>query len=675
MATASPGRYFPGLNGVRALAIFLVIAFHLNFAVFKGGYLGVDVFFVLSGFLITYLLLEEFKRNNTISFSNFWARRAKRLLPGLFVMLVILSIAETIDPRLTSPSYLLTSSFFTILYVQNWHILISAPSSYFSNIYASPLIHTWSLSVEEQFYLFWPFVFVLLLKASIKTNKPIESKRRLLCGMLIMIGVSYTSMAIVLLMTHNVEQIYYNSFFRAYELLSGAAVAVLISFDIQASHKKKRFPQANNKLSSPAKHIILNIITLLLFAIVIVIATHFGDTNEISYLLATPIICFSTATLIFFIVKLPRSLLTHMLELAPMNFIGKISYSLYLWHWPIIALITPAQVSVDGYKLKLLQVALTIIVACLSYYLVEAPLRVANYKGLLKKLTFILPPIGILTSLWFVNQSALASFYNNSPKTISITTSRSYKPYRVAFIGDSVMYQESVALSAAFSSTGEFTTVYNAAWPGWGLTEDQSHLELDLFGVQTRGANTVFAMWTMDNSFLANATSNQLANYQDTFNNFINSLIQIHVNYIIFLQQPPLPPSNSLAAIDSFAGWNETGRRIWDNMALRAAEMDPAHVIYASVANSLTVNGHFSWFLPDPFKNGVMARARQLDGLHLCPIGAGYYAQATLEYVSRQLSLPSPRYNWWLTSWIDAKRFNQIPGGQPPGQCPDAYGT
>jgi peptidoglycan/LPS O-acetylase OafA/YrhL len=655
------------LDGLRAVAILLVIAFHFNAFNFKGGFLGVDVFFVLSGFLITYLLTLEFKATSSISLKSFWTRRAKRLLPGLFFLLVVIAIAEALHSQFTSPYSLLVNAFFTIFYIQNWHILISSPNSYFSNIYSSPLIHTWSLAVEEQFYLIWPLILLALLKMFHSKKALTKNYHRIVLVIGSLALLSYCAMALTLKITGKIDDIYYNSFFRNYEVLTGALLAISINLKPKFTHAKKLQP---NKRRS----FLLFAGSLVSLIAIVVMGEIFSDTNPLSYYFATPLVCLFVIYIIKYVISKPASLTAKVLSLKPIKFIGKISYSLYLWHWPIIALLTPATIAITGYKLKLLQLTLIVLLSVSSFYLVEQPLRYANYRGIFKKFTILLPPIAVLCSLWFVNQNAVASFYKNAPKTINVIQHHTEIPYKVAFIGDSVMYQESVALSAAFSSTEEFQTVYNAAWPSWGLTEDSSSWQLVAYGVKLKGANTVFAMWTMDNGFLASASPLQLIEYETLFNAFIDKLLQNGVTHLIFLQQPPLPPPNSLAAIYHYAGWNQRGRHIWDTLAQRASITHSGQVIYVTSANALTQNGQFSWFLPSPFGNHPLARARQLDGLHLCPIGAGYWAQATLNIVSKVLNLPRPKYNWWLTSWIHAQRFNQIPGGQPPDQCPDAFG-
>ena len=164
------GRHLPGLDGLRALAVLGVVAYHLHLRFMAGGYLGVDLFFVLSGFLITSLLIEERQSTGGVGFGAFWARRAKRLLPALFVMLVVVSVYVAVTShfqlpgaRVLNTSTLRGDAIATMLYVSNWH-LIATSQGYFNHFaFPSPLEHTWSLAIEEQFYLVFPFVVVGLV--------------------------------------------------------------------------------------------------------------------------------------------------------------------------------------------------------------------------------------------------------------------------------------------------------------------------------------------------------------------------------------------------------------------------------------------------------------------------------------------------------------------------------
>jgi peptidoglycan/LPS O-acetylase OafA/YrhL len=163
---ADPGgiRFVPGLDGLRGVAVLAVMAFHAGLGWAAGGLLGVDVFFVLSGFLVTSILLGEHARTGTLALRRFWARRARRLLPALFVLLLgICAYAWWVSGGV-APAQLRGDALSTLGYVANWHYIATGQDYFVRYGGLSPLLHTWSLAVEEQFYLVWPLVALVVLK-------------------------------------------------------------------------------------------------------------------------------------------------------------------------------------------------------------------------------------------------------------------------------------------------------------------------------------------------------------------------------------------------------------------------------------------------------------------------------------------------------------------------------
>ena len=226
--TAVTGRHLPALSGLRALAVLGVMAYHLQLGWASGGYLGVDLFFVLSGFLITTLLLEEWVATAAINLAAFWSRRARRLLPALFLVVLALAVYLVANAEFAGPgangaidlSALRGDAIATLLYVGNWHA-IYAHQSYFAQFSSpSPLQHTWSLAIEEQFYLVWPLLLALVLRASRR------SWRQVGLGLTVVVGLG--SAALMALLFHpgaDPTRIYYGTDTRLFDLMAGAAVA------------------------------------------------------------------------------------------------------------------------------------------------------------------------------------------------------------------------------------------------------------------------------------------------------------------------------------------------------------------------------------------------------------------------------------------------------------------
>jgi len=213
--------YVPALDGVRALAVTAVLCFHGGVPGAGGGFLGVDAFFVLSGYLITTLLLTEWQRTHRIDVAAFWGRRARRLLPALVVMVAVVVLAAPALSPGSEPGQLRHDAWATLAYLNNWQ-MISGGSDYFAVTAApSPLEHTWSLAIEEQFYLLWPLLLVLVLSWR-------HPRRRLL--LLCLGGVAASTVALAALHdAMNPGRAYYGTDTRGASLLIGAALAVLLS--------------------------------------------------------------------------------------------------------------------------------------------------------------------------------------------------------------------------------------------------------------------------------------------------------------------------------------------------------------------------------------------------------------------------------------------------------------
>ena len=226
--TAVTGRHLPALNGLRGVAVLGVVAYHLQLGWASGGYLGVDLFFVLSGFLITSLLLEEWVASGRINLAAFWGRRAKRLLPALFLVVAALALYLILNAIFGGPganglvdlSGLRGDAIWTLLYANNWH-LIYAHQSYFAEFSTpSPLQHTWSLAIEEQFYLVWPLVLLLLLRFVRRGWRTAGVVLTVSLGLL-----SSILMAVLFQPGVDPSRIYYGTDTRLFDLMAGATLA------------------------------------------------------------------------------------------------------------------------------------------------------------------------------------------------------------------------------------------------------------------------------------------------------------------------------------------------------------------------------------------------------------------------------------------------------------------
>lgn len=346
----------PGLDGLRALAVFAVMAYHLGLPFVPGGFLGVTLFFVLSGYLITDLLLAEWNRRGTVSFKSFYIRRAKRLFPGIILMLVCtVGYIGLFQPELMSnfkAAVLPAALFFS----NWWYIFTDMP--YFAS-FATPslLNHFWSLAVEAQFYLLWPVLLVL-------GQRFIKQKWLKLLITALLAIVSAALMALLFQPGYDPSRIYYGTDTRMFSLLLGACLAYI-------------YPSARLVGSAPTKKHRVIIDTTGLIALASVIFTMYYITQYDDMLYVGGMFLFSIVCVVLIAVAAnSATVLGRVLGIKPLRFVGKISYGIYLWHYPVIILTNALFPSSRlNAVLIVFQVAASILLAAVSYYLVENPIR------------------------------------------------------------------------------------------------------------------------------------------------------------------------------------------------------------------------------------------------------------------------------------------------------------
>ncbi|MET0628767.1 MAG: acyltransferase family protein [Acidimicrobiia bacterium] len=371
-STGSPLGYQPALDGLRAIAVGAVLLYHGGVTWSSGGFLGVDVFFVLSGFLITSLLVTEYQRTGGIAVLAFYGRRLRRLLPALLVMLgAVLVYAVTIAP--TSQLRDLRSDILATLgYVTNWR-LISADHGYFDAFAApSPLKHTWSLAVEEQWYLIWPIVVVGLLKVTREHGR----KLGLAIGVTAA-GAALSTLVMIVQYTPGADpsRVYYGTDTRAQELLTGALLALVCAH--AGSHiASTRWRPAVVVAGSGA------------LVGVFVLCAQVNDAT--TWLYEGGLLLFSfVVSLVIFAAIQPANIVRSVLGFRWLRWIGAISYGLYLWHWPIYVVLNPDRMGLEGTQLLAVRLAITFAVATASYYLVELPVRRCEFS---RRVTLVIAP-------------------------------------------------------------------------------------------------------------------------------------------------------------------------------------------------------------------------------------------------------------------------------------------
>jgi peptidoglycan/LPS O-acetylase OafA/YrhL len=345
----------PGLDGLRSLAVTAVLLYHAGVSWIPGGFLGVEVFFVISGYLITCVLLSERQRTGGVSLKRFWFRRARRLLPAVFVLLLAVMAAAV----LFYPDEVTELRFETLAalgYGTNWYFLADQ-QSYFEFVGRPSLVqHLWSLAIEEQFYLVWPVAFFVLVG---------RVHRMGIVGLLVCGAIASTVlMAVLWHPGADPSRVYYGTDTRVAGLLMGAALAFV-------------WAPWSVPLSSPGRKrvIALNLAGVGALAALVYLLLTLNQYEALLYRGGFALVAICTALAIAVAVH-PRAHLRVVLGLWPLRWLGTRSYAVYLWHWPVFMLTRPdVDVSIDGIELLALRFGITLALAELSYRLVERPVR------------------------------------------------------------------------------------------------------------------------------------------------------------------------------------------------------------------------------------------------------------------------------------------------------------
>ncbi|MGX7111862.1 acyltransferase family protein [Gemella cuniculi] len=367
-------KYLPSIDSLRAIAVIAVIIYHIDVNYLPGGFLGVDLFFVLSGYLISSLIIKEYKKTGTLNLYNFYVRRARRLLPAVYFMITIVLVFITLfNGVLLRKSHL--DAVFGYVYSSNWWYIFHK-LNYFDTFGAqSPFKHLWSLAIEEQFYMFFPLIFLLF-------NRKVKNKEGSYAlnnnFKYIILGLIFISLVvhIVLFDINNISRIYFGTDTRAFSLLVGVIGAIIYPID-------KLFQKVT--LKENIIYSLISMVSLVIFVLIMIFTSEYNTWLYRGGFLLVAVL----ALIIIISSGHQNTMFSRILSFKPLVFIGKISYSLYLWHFPIVVLTTPVS-EIGSPKLiyVFLRIILIVLVASISYIFVEMPIRrlgFNNYINLLYK--------------------------------------------------------------------------------------------------------------------------------------------------------------------------------------------------------------------------------------------------------------------------------------------------
>ena len=352
-ATSDGKSYRPALDGLRAIAVLSVLAYHFGYTWLPGGFLGVDVFFVLSGYLITSLLIREYDHTQRIAFAQFWARRVRRLLPALAVLLLGVSAWVYWSAPIETWTARRQDLLWTLFYGANWHFIETSQDYFARYTGASPLLHAWSLAIEEQFYFLWPLIFLVTLRV-------LRFRRWLMAALFVAAAVASALWMAALYDSAGFSRAYHGTDSRIQQLLIGAALAVV---PIWATRRVR---------PSPWLWWLGPVVALA------VAGSMLGLDDRAAFYYRGGAFLFSliVAGVIWAVEVAPSHWIARALSVRPLRWVGRISYGLYLWHWfVLVAIWDGASSGRLGNAWRVKGLSLTFAAAALSYYLVERPVR------------------------------------------------------------------------------------------------------------------------------------------------------------------------------------------------------------------------------------------------------------------------------------------------------------
>jgi peptidoglycan/LPS O-acetylase OafA/YrhL len=440
--------YMPALDGVRALAVLAVMAYHGGVTFLPAGFFGVDAFFVLSGFLITTLLVTEWSGSRHIALRAFWARRARRLLPALLLMLLFVVLYARFVAEPGTYLGLRWDAIAALFYSANWRFIASGTNYFVQSGPVTPLLHTWSLAIEEQFYIVWPILLLAIVR--FRRSGSTRALKTLLAVSVVGALVSAIEMALVFDPAGDPTRVYFGTDTHAQCLLVGAALAAGIALWRRGATPTVSTDRGRRLLSAAG---------------LLGVGTCAWAWSQLQYGQAFVfrggflVVSVSVAAVIASAVLHPPGVVARALSWAPLRFLGRISYGMYLWHFPLDIALTGSRTGLNGTLLFLVRTAVTVAISTLSFYALERPIRTGTFLTAARaRIATPAAFIGIAAAVVVTTLPAAAASgaVSTTPATsggpvATVPASLTSAPVRVMLLGDSVALSLGIDLSDSLS--------------------------------------------------------------------------------------------------------------------------------------------------------------------------------------------------------------------------------
>lgn len=672
-------QYDPALDGLRGLAVAGVVAFHLGHL--QGGFLGVDLFFTLSGYLITRLLLLEFATSGRVSMRAFWTRRAWRLLPVLYVLLALLAVYAATAARPDELDGIRGPGISSLLFVSNWWFIADGNGYWDLFTAPSPLEHVWSLSIEQQFYVVWPLLAVAVLRSG-------RGRGRLLATTVVLAAGSTALLAV--LARDDVSRAYFGSGARMSSILVGAGLAIVVD------RGDAWLPRVARSRAAP---------WIGLGAGALIASTWItinGATDRWFYTGGFLLHAIAVAAIVGLLLHHRSSLPARLLAFAPIRLLGVISYGVYLWHWPTIVLLDEARTGLDGVALLLARLGTTLALSVASYRLVEKPAQRKLARRWRAVIVFPVAAAVIGAALWVSTIPPTATTSASTPpppplvvppptaapttnptaaepgattdtsgptdivdttETVAapssllevvpgalpiLRTPTAADPIRVLLVGDSYMYDAQPGIVAALEATG-VVEVIEGAQLGFALANDGWELTLQEL-VDEHQPDLVATMWArFDVAWLESHDDEE---YVERLDRAVEILSSNGATVGIFGLAPSLTGGVDQEPVD------RTINRIFAS----TPERFPGTAFYVDPDPIVAPDGQPNRWLTTP--EGTLL-VRKVDVSHFCSDGAARYGLAFTELLQRLATVTPPDpATWWSEPWRSDSRYND-----PPGAC------